>query len=464
LTLGNVGARLEIPSITLINREISGEWKPRLFNDPMSHSSNSERSLPEAATDALVQLDELNVAEQSAVADEPGAALAFPAEDRGQSLAEMAQRDLDAALQLLADRAQYITGASGAAIALRHEGEHDMLCRASAGTNAPELGALLSAEFGLSGESVRTRQPLRCDDAEQDGRVNRESCRELGIASVAVVPVVSDDEVLGVFELFSGQANAFGDRDLVALQRLAEMVETAARFARAAGVPGMVGDAARLKLETSEDFGVEALSEKWRDAGAEEGPEPQNAAVASVPKGSKFPASEAVVSSGQVPVIKPQLWSIRDAAEAADGAGIQDGTDAPMALAGLRKCEACGFPVSEGRRLCLDCDEKEWRGRNRVRGAGGSSVKPMAAQAVIAAPTAAAPEVKLDATANPMPNSELKIVARGVEDSALPSAAGDAPIFSAAAESSPSWFAANKYVLAAIVVVALAIGVALLAR
>ena len=145
----------------------------------------------------------------------------------------MAQRDLDAALQLLADRAQYITGATGAAIALTRDGRHDMLCRASTGSNAPQVGALLSAEYGLSGESVRTRRPLRCDDAERDARVNREVCRKLGIASVVVMPVVNDDEVLGVFELFSGKANAFGERDLSAVQRLSELVETAVRLARA---------------------------------------------------------------------------------------------------------------------------------------------------------------------------------------------------------------------------------------
>ena len=161
------------------------------------------------------------------------AGVRFPAEDGGRSLAEMAQRDLDAALQLLADRAQYITGASGAAIALRRTGKNDMLCRASAGENAPELGALLSTEFGLSGESVRTRQPLRCDDAERDARVNRDVCRQMGIASVVVMPVVNDDEVLGVFELFSGKANAFGVRDVSAVQRLSEMVETAVRLAQA---------------------------------------------------------------------------------------------------------------------------------------------------------------------------------------------------------------------------------------
>src|ERR1022692_616498 len=157
----------------------------------------------------------------------------FPGEDRGHSLAEMARCDLDAALQLLTDRAQYITGATGAAIALRRKGKNDMQCRASTGSNAPELGALLSTEFGLSGESVRTRQPLRCDDAERDVRVNREVCRHLGIASVVVMPVVNDEEVLGVFELFSGEVNAFGERDLSAVQRLSKMVEAAVRLAEA---------------------------------------------------------------------------------------------------------------------------------------------------------------------------------------------------------------------------------------
>src|SRR5580658_2837516 len=147
----------------------------------------------------------------------------FPGGDGGRSLSDMAYSDLDAALQLLAERAQYITGASGAAIALRRGQHNDMLCRASIGSNAPELGALLSMEYGLSGECVRTRQPLRCDDAERDARVNREVCRELGIASVVVMPIVSEQQVLGVFELLSAKPRAFEERDLSALLRLSQM-------------------------------------------------------------------------------------------------------------------------------------------------------------------------------------------------------------------------------------------------
>src|SRR5271169_6094673 len=155
----------------------------------------------------------------------------FPGESGGRSLAEIAHSDLDAALQLLAERAQYITGASSAAIALRRDQHNDMLCRASVGSNAPELGALLSMEYGVSGESVRTHKALRCDDTERDPRVNREGCRQLGIASVVVMPIVSEQQVLGVFELFSGKAHAFEERDLSALQRLSEMVETAVKHA-----------------------------------------------------------------------------------------------------------------------------------------------------------------------------------------------------------------------------------------
>ena len=159
-------------------------------------------------------------------------ALRFPGEDGGKSLSEMAQRDLDATLQLLAERAQYITGASGAAIALR-QGEH-MVCCASAGPSAPEMGAHLQIDSGLSAESVRTRRILICEDAENDPRVNRDSCRAFGIASVVVMPLVREEEVYGVFELLSGRPCAFEERDYVALNRLAEMIQTAVEHAEAA--------------------------------------------------------------------------------------------------------------------------------------------------------------------------------------------------------------------------------------
>lgn len=251
--------------------------------------------------------------------------LRFPGDDGGRSLSEMAQRDLTAALQLLAERAQYITGASGAAIALRDAGE--MICRASAGTSAPELGAHLQVDSGLSGESVRTKQILRCDDAESDPRVNRESCRALDIASVMVMPLIREPEVVGVFELFSGRVNAFEERDTLALQRIAEMILTAVDHAEAAE---------RAEKEISSEI---------------KDPE---VVVETVAK-SEAPAKLAAKAPAQSEAKTVPLTS-----------GASATPDVPTPLSPperiiIHKCSRCGFPVSEGRLLCIDCEAAEAR-------------------------------------------------------------------------------------------------------
>src|SRR5437764_7735612 len=144
----------------------------------MSRRSPMEQYAESGHSHGVAQSNGIAAAMQ--LATSPLESLRFPAEDGGQSLAAWARRDLEAALQLLADRAQYITGACGAAIALR-DGEH-IICRASSGPSAPEVGSFLEASSGLSGESVCTRRVMLCDDADHDPRVNRESCRQMGIA------------------------------------------------------------------------------------------------------------------------------------------------------------------------------------------------------------------------------------------------------------------------------------------
>ena len=133
--------------------------------------------------------------------------------------------DLDSTLQLLAQRAQTFTRATGAAIALT-EGA-SMICRASSGQDAPGLGARLTTGSGFSGECVRTGQMLRCEDSETDPLVDRESCRALGIRSMIAVPVVWGDAVIGLLEVFSPDAYAFSTNDSVVLKRLAGIISNA---------------------------------------------------------------------------------------------------------------------------------------------------------------------------------------------------------------------------------------------
>src|SRR5271154_4006157 len=138
----------------------------------------------------------------------------------------LAEAELDSALQLLVERAQYITGATGTALALP-QGE-EMVCRASAGLSGPAVGARLQVRSGLTGGSIARRQLLRCDNAESDRRVNLETCRALGIASIVVLPLLRrNGEVRGLFELFSDHPYAFEERDLIALERMAALTLTA---------------------------------------------------------------------------------------------------------------------------------------------------------------------------------------------------------------------------------------------
>jgi hypothetical protein len=393
----------------------------------------------------------------------------FPREDGGRSLAEMAQSDLDATLQLLAERAQYITGASGAAIALRR-GEHaDMLCRASAGSNAPELGALLSTEYGLSGESVRTRQALRCDDAERDPRVNREGCRQLGIASVVVMPIVSEQQVLGVFELFSGKPRAFEESDVAALQRLSEMVETAVKHAVAAqSIPAAPKPAGAEGRPSGDVIVAEALS-------VESPGNAISAALAPVPleKDTPLPELEKTVQEEtEVEKAEPEpapknpfFWSAATqiAASARRSNDISESVPVPLELRNLQKCKACGFPVSQGRTFCVECEEKQWRGQ-RLPQPGADA----GAAGVIRA-TGDAPEISVlkdsssaqtsDPTVEPAAG-EAAIGAPLVADlpQSIPQNIPEDEILSSAVLSE-SWFAANKYIVGALLAAAIVIGV-----
>jgi GAF domain len=364
----------------------------------------------------------------------------FPGEDGGHSPSDIAYRDLDAALQLLAERAQYITGASGAAIALRRGQHNDMLCRASIGSNAPELGALLSMEYGLSGESVRTRQVLRCDDAERDPRVNREGCRQLGIAAVVVMPIVSDQDVLGVFELFSGKPHVFEQRDISALQRLGGMVETAVKHAAAA----QTMPAAEEPAGTESQLSLEPLATEAAERIVVGSAPVESAVSVMLPDVVQAPANLPAPAIKPEPVPKkPLFWSAEMQSQAAAGKTdeAETSTSVPLVLRTLQKCKACGFPVSQGRTFCVECEEKKWRGQRLPQPAAGAT--PMKAVAAPTQPAASSPRTSL--------SSSAEIPQRPANSAGF----GNSAMFSSSAALSRSWFAANKYVLGALLVVAI---------
>lgn len=128
--------------------------------------------------------------------------------------------DRQTAQQSIAFAALTVTRATGAAIALSEGHDSEMVCVASAGSDAPPVDSRLQVGSGFSGECVRTGRSLRCDDSETDDRVDRAGCKALGIRSMVAVPIRVKNKVAGLLEVFSPQPYAFNAEDIAALQQL----------------------------------------------------------------------------------------------------------------------------------------------------------------------------------------------------------------------------------------------------
>ncbi len=136
-----------------------------------------------------------------------------------------AELDLEPAISAITERAQHLTGATGAAIALRAGDE--IVCRARAGRTAPDLGVRLQTDTGISAEAVRSGEIMLCHDAERNPRVDVASCRRLGVRSILVSPLRHYRRTLGVFEVLSSSPGAFDDRDVATMQLLSSMMVAA---------------------------------------------------------------------------------------------------------------------------------------------------------------------------------------------------------------------------------------------
>jgi len=136
-----------------------------------------------------------------------------------------ADLDLEPAISAITERAQHLTGATGAAIALRAGDE--IVCRARTGRTAPDLGVRLQTDAGISAEAVRSGEIMLCHDAERNPRVDLASCRRLGVRSILVSPLRHYRRTLGVFEVLSSSPGAFDERDVATMQLLSSMMVAA---------------------------------------------------------------------------------------------------------------------------------------------------------------------------------------------------------------------------------------------
>lgn len=160
-----------------------------------------------------------------------------------------------------------------------------------------EGGFVYSAAAGNSAPEIGTEADVRiCRDCLVNGKPL------LVEGKLIAVPIIRDSKTAGFIELFS-EVGALGERDIEATIRLAEMVDTALDH-----------------MEAAEQ-------------------------------------AEPLICSTVERVLRPEPRALQLAAEPIETAGSQgENTVISEVAAGVHACPSCGFPISKGRRVCVDCE------------------------------------------------------------------------------------------------------------
>ena len=209
------------------------------------------------------------------------------------SLRQSANLEFQASVQLLAERARFLSAADSVAVALHQNGQ--FVYSAATGSSAPETGTSADVTRHPLDECIRTGRAARLRVERLSGETSVESFH-------IAVPLLRDDKVAGFFELAPGAA-AFGDADIEMVSRLAALAATALEHRDAA--------------EHTESLIAEAESEK---------PQPR---------------------------LRPVLWHAPEASLSQPHAAENMPSLAP---ADIHPCTVCGFPVSGARTVCVECD------------------------------------------------------------------------------------------------------------
>ena len=190
--------------------------------------------------------------------------------------------EFHASLQLLAERASFLTAATGVAIALP-QGSYLVYCAAN-GSHVPLAGN----EVGISEPAIK--------DCIQNRRLVRVAA---GSQFKLLVPISTEEKAVGFFELVSKYE--WTDQDAEAVTRLSDLAAVAFEH--------------RVAAETAEAQPWQGLQEH----------------------------------------LSPVAWH---APQKPDLAPAEESKSEPPTTTAVRMCAACGFPVSPGRNLCVECEQK----------------------------------------------------------------------------------------------------------
>jgi diguanylate cyclase len=141
---------------------------------------------------------------------------------RTQTEIAASELDLNARMQLIAERAQELTRSTAGVIELAEEDE--MVYAVTAGEAAPYLGTKLKMDSSLSGLCVMEGRVLRSDDTSDDSRVDAEACRRVNAGSMICVPLAHRGEAIGALKVYSQDAHHYNGGDVETLEILSELI------------------------------------------------------------------------------------------------------------------------------------------------------------------------------------------------------------------------------------------------
>ena len=121
---------------------------------------------------------------------------------------------LDLVLHEIVVEAREATRATAASIAWVRDGE--MVCRATTGDNAPDLGTRTDITSSIASACINTHRVQISRDPEIDSWV--EAYRQLGVRSMLFAPISGEGEIFGILQLFSSTPGAFGETECIAIQ------------------------------------------------------------------------------------------------------------------------------------------------------------------------------------------------------------------------------------------------------
>jgi diguanylate cyclase (GGDEF)-like protein len=130
--------------------------------------------------------------------------------------------ELDATMQLAADRALDLTGAAAAMI--ESPDGNRFAFEATAGDAEHFRAAGVDASASLAGRALRERRILSSSDAATDPRVAQPAREELGIGSMICVPLFHRAEAIGVLTVCHPEAHHFGAGDAQTLELLSDLI------------------------------------------------------------------------------------------------------------------------------------------------------------------------------------------------------------------------------------------------